>query len=333
LNTRRLLALALAALGGGTIGCFSQHLTLGDQCTLDSDCGWDGECTEGFCGGCNVIDDDLYTCLCTVDLAWSNPAASYEGCFPKLFPAPQAPLCLSGRCVVMDEGIPRCNFAYATESANEKGHATSVSVAIPHCDSTSDGGLCFNVVDPISETCAATGSNVEVTFEYNKATLGAEIETLGVVCEVEQDDSKCPKGDMDSCNSVDLGNAPMVLETGDTSTADSTFRSTECGGEGPEAAFRWTAPSEGGPADWVIETTGSEFDTVLHVRSGTCEGPEIACDDDDEGGESVLPTSRVTVNLDNDEEVVIFVDAYFSTGGHFVLNISRAPEDPAPEDP
>lgn len=43
--------------------------------------------------------------------------------------------------------------------------------------------------------------------------------------------------------------------------------------------WEWTAPSSG---NYLIETNGSNFDTVLYVRDG-CEGSELLCNDDSDG--------------------------------------------------
>jgi hypothetical protein len=68
-----------------------------------------------------------------------------------------------------------------------------------------------------------------------------------------------------------------------TTSGVSTLLEPGCVDEetGPERVYRWT-PNDSGP--WIIETCGSgtNFDTVLHLRRGSCtnQGAEVDCDDD-----------------------------------------------------
>ena len=95
-----------------------------------------------------------------------------------------------------------------------------------------------------------------------------------------------------------------------------------CGGSAssPDVVFRLVLEERS-----VVEVdlcTGTTWDTVLHMRSGSCEeGPEIACDDDGCGGSDDLQ-SRITRTLEPGT-YYIFVDG-FSTGraGPFTLNVS-----------
>lgn len=55
-----------------------------------------------------------------------------------------------------------------------------------------------------------------------------------------------------------------------------------CGASGsPEASYTFTAPHEG---RYIFDTIGSSFDTVLELRSETCTGSVIRCDNDGAGG-------------------------------------------------
>ncbi len=86
-----------------------------------------------------------------------------------------------------------------------------------------------------------------------------------------------------------------------------------CGGDGaPEAIIVWSAPTTG---TWTLDTIGSDFDTVLYVRSGTCSGTEVDCNDD-----SSSTQSSVTITATAGESYYIFVDGYSSNSGNFVLN-------------
>jgi hypothetical protein len=91
---------------------------------------------------------------------------------------------------------------------------------------------------------------------------------------------------------------------------------SSCGGLGPEAVIVWTAPWSG---SFVFDTWGSTYDTVLSLRSGGCNGVELACNDD-----YMDLTSRVEVSLRGGQEVYVIVDSYSDATGWFALNIMDA---------
>jgi hypothetical protein len=109
------------------------------------------------------------------------------------------------------------------------------------------------------------------------------------------------------------GTLPITI-TG--TTAPFGYYSGSCGGMGPEKSYSYTAPTTG---TYVFSTAGSVGDTVLHVHSGTCTGPELACNDDFGGVQS-----QVTVPLTAGQTVVVFADR-FSSGGTFTLTITGPP--------
>jgi hypothetical protein len=63
--------------------------------------------------------------------------------------------------------------------------------------------------------------------------------------------------------------------SGATDTADATG-CTSCATGGQDAWFTFTLSAA---ADVEIDTAGSGFDTLLHVREGSCTGTQVACDD------------------------------------------------------
>ena len=122
----------------------------------------------------------------------------------------------------------------------------------------------------------------------------------------------CPQTDLENA----LGDAVATATLGDTATNQARG---SCGGEGgPDVNFSWTVPDT---AVFRIDTIGSDYDTVLYLRDG-CQGVELACNDD-------LPwsmtgaESSVTVSLDKDDVVYIFIDTYDEDlEGDYVLNIT-----------
>jgi hypothetical protein len=124
-----------------------------------------------------------------------------------------------------------------------------------------------------------------------------------------------------ACPEVDLGSALPVTYSGTTTGSINAFFGS-CGGGGasaPEQTFVWTAPASD---TYRIDTFGSAFDTILYVRSGSCDGPEVVCNDD------VIPLmtlqSQVLAPLDAGQTVVLFVDGFGGQSGAFELHINSS---------
>jgi len=117
------------------------------------------------------------------------------------------------------------------------------------------------------------------------------------------------------CNPVDLGSPPLPhQELGDT--AGNGKISGQCGGSGPEDLFIYTAEEDG---IYLIDTFGSDFDTVLYILDDNCGGEELACNDDAMGLDSA-----VQVGLTNGQSVVIAVDGLGEgSSGAYTLNIDQ----------
>jgi hypothetical protein len=110
------------------------------------------------------------------------------------------------------------------------------------------------------------------------------------------------------------GRSPLL----DTDGCGVPMGGTRGGTNAPEAVFRWAAPQAG---TFVIDTAGSQFDTLLYVRAGGCQGLELACNDN----VSTAPqntSSRVSVALAQGESIVIIVDGFGSESGAYQLNIN-----------
>jgi hypothetical protein len=120
----------------------------------------------------------------------------------------------------------------------------------------------------------------------------------------------CPDADLDS----EIG-----VVVGSTVGAGNTMVGSCGGGSAPDASFSWTAPAT---AAYLFDTAGSEFDTVLYLRDGGCDGPEIACNDDASATEN---RGRVIVALTAGQTVVATVDGKGSASGDFELAISELP--------
>jgi len=88
-----------------------------------------------------------------------------------------------------------------------------------------------------------------------------------------------------------------------------------CGGAGsPDLAFQWDVPYDG---FFVLDTDGSDFDTVLYVLED-CGGSELSCSDNAEG----TLTSEIVAPFTAGQRVVVVVDGNAGETGNAVLNIN-----------
>lgn len=89
-----------------------------------------------------------------------------------------------------------------------------------------------------------------------------------------------------------------------------------CGGDGsPDAAYEWRVPFDG---FFILDTEGSDFDTVLYALDGACDGPEIACNDNAPD----VGYSQVIAPFVADQRVVVVLDGVAGESGTAQLNIS-----------
>jgi hypothetical protein len=117
-----------------------------------------------------------------------------------------------------------------------------------------------------------------------------------------------------SCATQSLSGIGSVTAT--TTAGDGSF-SLSCGGSGADdIGIHWVAPETG---YYSIDTLGSSFDTVLGVVAASCDGTELACDDD--GAQA--PASEVLREFAAGEEVVFVVDGKSGDFGDVVLNTHR----------
>lgn len=103
--------------------------------------------------------------------------------------------------------------------------------------------------------------------------------------------------------------------TGDTTGATDDSDGSCNTGSGPDHVFRLDVTTAG---YYSFNTNGSSFDTLLYIKSGSCTGTEIACDDDNGTG---TYDSAFTVPLATGSYTV-FVDGYDSMEyGTYTLNV------------
>ena len=134
----------------------------------------------------------------------------------------------------------------------------------------------------------------------------------------------CPAPDQDDAR--DLGNPLSISVSGNTTCGSYLVGGASCGEGGtnaPDATFLYTAPAAGA---YEFDTLGSSFDTLLYVRTSTCSGTELSCNDDIDPPST--KQSRVTLALAQNQLVLVAVDGFGSESGSFTLNINGAAYTP-----
>ncbi len=107
---------------------------------------------------------------------------------------------------------------------------------------------------------------------------------------VDCDDDDCATMNFCTCPEFEvegLGPFEGVTEAGASNLAGS------CGGEGAEQTYLWTAPEDG---TYTFDTLETQFDTVLYVLEGACDGAELGCNDD------LRTTENCDIEGDEDED-------------------------------
>jgi hypothetical protein len=122
------------------------------------------------------------------------------------------------------------------------------------------------------------------------------------------------------CSAEDLG--AMVPTSVEASTASWTATAGgSCGGDlAPERFYSWSAPHDG---TFTFDTLDGGYDTVLYVRAGACDGPELACNDDAEASLG----SAIALPLSAGDEVAVAVDGFDLNSGPFTLWVDRVIEE------
>ena len=124
--------------------------------------------------------------------------------------------------------------------------------------------------------------------------------------------------------------APIVLPAAGGAFSGTTTGTSAAAGScastspAPEQVFTWT-PSQTGVAVLSTCGLGTNYDTVVYVRQGTCGGPEVGCNDDTTGCFTGEPNpyrgSYVAMAVTAGQPYTIIVDGYAASRGNFVLTI------------
>ncbi len=154
--------------------------------------------------------------------------------------------------------------------------------------------------------------------EVNDLCVGDETCDLGQPLEcdissdqVDCDDPLCSEDPRCLINPACQDDQVIDLELAETYTGavnpTNDRERGSCGGEGPEAIFRFSPPEDG---SYCITTVGSEGDTVLYLRR-ECDDAEseVSCNDDQEGMQAAL-----TIGLEASDRYFLVVDHFRREG-------------------
>lgn len=274
----------------------------------DSNCATTQACVcQGTFEDCaNRVDDD---CDGLVDCADPNCATSGNcGCT-----SPTAENCANGRdddCDgLIDCGDPNC-------FANAACQTCRPEVCSGGLDEDCDGAIdCADPSCALSPECPAT---IEVCNNSRDDDFDGRIDCLDDDC-ANTPLCRAIQGTCATARRIDgLGSYQF---TGETYGQVSNYSGT-CGGAAGEDLFWFVLNA---PARAHFDTVGSNFDTVLYLRKGSCElGEELDCDDDGGGWATssaldfdLLPAGTYFVVVDG-----LTIDPIFGANeGEYVLSV------------
>lgn len=118
------------------------------------------------------------------------------------------------------------------------------------------------------------------------------------------------------CEEEDIFTATGLAVSMGSTVAEDDDLASPCAGPGPDRIVRFTAPSD---ADYVFDTFGSDYDTVLSLFTSCDPGSLIDCNDD--AGASVQ--SQVFTSMSAGQTILVAVEGLGGSVGNYVLNIDE----------
>lgn len=299
--------------GGCNTACPAGQLDCGGRCV-------DPKHDPAHCGGCGMACDTGDACV----------DGSCETCVSGTMEGP-LPMRVSG---VAQAGVSQheisCGFDVASGSPDVAFALVAPSSGVFEIDS--EGSETDVLLALLDRSCRGrTLACADTTESSRERTLRVALdegETVVVVAEsksaegglirlrVSQVEKQAPSAD--ACAPIVLGSEVPKTVTGDTTDGVDLW-AAKCGvASSPEVLYQFTAPATG---RYEFDTFGSNFDTVLSVLKGGCEGEQIACNDDVSSGSG--EASAVSVKLAAGESVLVLVEG-MDEAGKFTLHVSAS---------
>ncbi|MBI5486514.1 MAG: hypothetical protein HY905_04205 [Deltaproteobacteria bacterium] len=310
-----------ACVGGGacssgtTQACSNSCGAAGTQ-TCSPSCAWGTCCGAEVCG--NTCDDDCDgltnegcsctgdTCACTLTVAGAG--GTYTGTTSGMANNTSGS-CASSACPdVVYSFTPTTTGTWAIDT-NGSGFDTVLYVHSAGCPGTQiacdDDSGSGNQSRVLVSLTAGTTYYVFVDGYNGLFGCASGSYTLHVYLSVSGGDT--------------CAAAPAISGAGtwagDTCALAADYDGTCAGTGGRDAVFAWTAPSAG---TWNFDLQYSAYDTVIYVRSASCTGTQVGCDDD---YWAVAGASYFSASL-SAGLYYVFVDGYGSTDcGAYQLDI------------
>jgi hypothetical protein len=185
---------------------------------------------------------------------------------------------------------------------------SGLSVLLEGCTSQQQG-LCASSIpgqEPTLAFFAFAGQEIVFVSEWQPDVPGV----MSLTIEAEPDALGCGEP---------LGNTVPAIASGSTLGAGNDFEGS-CSFDGaPEAELWWTAPAT---ATYLLSLEGSNYDTLMYVRDGGCDGVELGCNDDTITDQMVDLWSSLQLDLTAGQTISIFIDGYNGSGS-YQLEISQ----------
>ncbi|RJO69017.1 MAG: M6 family metalloprotease domain-containing protein [Myxococcales bacterium] len=309
------------------------------ECNDSLVCDGNGQCVEGGeqCDPCvegetpcadgylciiytDLPDEPFCVALCDQGQECPTDSYCYEGwvCIPNI---------TSGSCqgqdLYMDDACGHEAFSMRTCDDSNTCTTDACDAENIDClfDPVEDGPSCDTGFGPDSGVCQ--GGACQCIPDCTGRECGSD--RCGLIsCGQCDEGEACSQGQCREemfCVNGDLGSVlGLAAATGATvGMGDDTWPPCLGGGTAEDAAYAWRAPFAG---VFTFDTFGSGYDTSLYVLEHDCGGQALACNDDYGNTQS-----QVTVQLEENQAVVVVVDGFSSSVGDYVLNISGCASD------
>src|SRR5581483_9376471 len=176
----------------------------------------------------------------------------------------------------------------------------------------------------VTLTAVAAADDVSSTIRQSSISFPASSGTTYRIA-VDGHDGAAGSVKLNLSQSAPPSAAPQTLTGSTVSGAGSTVTATKEAGEPSHAGdaggrsiwYRWTAPSGGSVS---LDTTGSDFDTLLAVYTGSSVGAltQVAANDDANGS---TKASATTFDVKSGTTYAVAVDGWSGAAGNVKLNL------------